>query len=1095
MKKIIFLILTFLLTLNTNVLFGQTEQVLENTTQQSIQTPSVASLGQHGELPVNLYTGSVSYSLPISTLRSSVTDINISISYNSSGIRVDDKASTVGLGWSLNAGGMITRTAQSYPEDKYERKGSGYYENVPGVNPFFENINDGWDTFEEVASGNHSCNPGDELSWDLKCKIYLPSSVIGGEEKFDSKPDIYTYNFNGLSGKFLIPNKIEGSSSGFATSLPENNLLIEWYSDTDAQLSKFIVIDDRGTEYTFNLVETVEETSATRTNQSSLWEEDFFTYRYASSWFLTEIASPYSTDEKILFTYQPHTKTVFTPAGGYYLQGDGVSTFFRLNKSKNIFNSFLISEIKTNSKKATFLYNDKDFLNDVTLSEKTLKQIDIVSDSLVGIASWELQYEHFISRNDINTGSALYNAEREAKLVSVQQLPSDVSAASVGKYKFEYLNDDLHRLPYNYQNDGDWYDFYANNGIDYWGFYTGRNQTNSPSERGRIPILAGFTNPVSGLDWLFADMRPDAETIKYGLLKKIIYPTGGFTELDYEIADFSWVGDKNLLDVDLGIDLNEAATVPLYKLVRTTEQDNLLSTTFEIVEQVEAYFESRVLRRFYSSNRPCNFEPGHGISKLEKVDGSQSELISSLEVTLDPYDSSGTGSCDGIATGSASIFYPAGSGSDETVRFTLEPGTYTITTELECCDDLANNISRESVYIAESWLRYDGIDTSISPPDYNNFTSYNEMISFLGQIREREAADLINFENEQGGGVRIKSIRNHANDSDSNPMIRKFVYKETNAGGETSERSSGVLVRKPEYRNSLVLTDENNEYLGVISRLQTGSFMPLSTTHGSVVGYREVTELYGENGEFGKNRYVYSSPVEVPDFNEIVFENQLFTSHIITATQDWARGKQLKSQLYSSSNELIQSEEFSYEFVMLKEKPKLFPGVELRTLSTNVSSYSESNCGGSCRENINLYYTTVNVHTTGFMNVAQTIKSEFRPSGEELVTKTNYDYYQASSQVRLLRSITETNSDNEIRKTNFEYAHEVTDNGNGINYTPMASINMLSQPYSVTISNEKGDVVDKSWTLWNNDGEKWRPGSKWVWIGGDPQIPVFNSNE
>lgn len=74
------------------------------------KTPNVSSLVSQLDYPVSLYTGVPNISVPIYVIETDGIQIPISLSYNASGIRAGQEASWVGLGWSLNAGGIISRT-------------------------------------------------------------------------------------------------------------------------------------------------------------------------------------------------------------------------------------------------------------------------------------------------------------------------------------------------------------------------------------------------------------------------------------------------------------------------------------------------------------------------------------------------------------------------------------------------------------------------------------------------------------------------------------------------------------------------------------------------------------------------------------------------------------------------------------------------------------------------------------------------------------------------------------------------------------------------------------------------------------------------
>ena len=73
--------------------------------------PEASSLGKFGQTPVSLYTGIPQISIPIYTLKLHNVELPVSLDYHAGGIRVSEIASTVGLGWALQAGGMISSTS------------------------------------------------------------------------------------------------------------------------------------------------------------------------------------------------------------------------------------------------------------------------------------------------------------------------------------------------------------------------------------------------------------------------------------------------------------------------------------------------------------------------------------------------------------------------------------------------------------------------------------------------------------------------------------------------------------------------------------------------------------------------------------------------------------------------------------------------------------------------------------------------------------------------------------------------------------------------------------------------------------------------
>ena len=72
--------------------------------------PTSASLGKYGDIPVGFHTGTPNISIPLYQLQGRALSVPISLSYHAGGMKVEEVASWVGSGWSLNAGGVITRT-------------------------------------------------------------------------------------------------------------------------------------------------------------------------------------------------------------------------------------------------------------------------------------------------------------------------------------------------------------------------------------------------------------------------------------------------------------------------------------------------------------------------------------------------------------------------------------------------------------------------------------------------------------------------------------------------------------------------------------------------------------------------------------------------------------------------------------------------------------------------------------------------------------------------------------------------------------------------------------------------------------------------
>lgn len=89
----------------------------------SVPSPTAASLGKFGDIPVSLYSGVPDISIPLFTAKGRTLELPIALSYHASGIRVEDIGGWAGMGWSLEAGGVITRTVRGTVDER----GAGYF--------------------------------------------------------------------------------------------------------------------------------------------------------------------------------------------------------------------------------------------------------------------------------------------------------------------------------------------------------------------------------------------------------------------------------------------------------------------------------------------------------------------------------------------------------------------------------------------------------------------------------------------------------------------------------------------------------------------------------------------------------------------------------------------------------------------------------------------------------------------------------------------------------------------------------------------------------------------------------------------------------
>jgi hypothetical protein len=207
-------------------------------------SPNAASLGKFGDIPVGLYTGIPSVGIPLYTVQVGKFSLPVSLNYHYGGMKVEEMASSVGLGWALSAGGAISRSMRGTPDEGF----MGYFD-LAGL------------SVDSIAANTT-----------------LTNNFTSGID--DGQPDQFTYNFGGQSGKFIL----DSTSQHNARLIPFANLKISH----DAGLDSFQVVDANGIIYIFSTPET---TSVEGGRGSAT---------YISSWYLTTIITPAGN---INFTY------------------------------------------------------------------------------------------------------------------------------------------------------------------------------------------------------------------------------------------------------------------------------------------------------------------------------------------------------------------------------------------------------------------------------------------------------------------------------------------------------------------------------------------------------------------------------------------------------------------------------------------------------------------------------------------------------------------------------------------------------------------------------------------------------------------------
>lgn len=446
--------------------------------------PNAAAFGKYGDVPVNYTSGLPSIGVPLFTLQEGPLNVPVSLSYHASGIRVGELASWVGLGWNLNGGGMINRTVLGVPDES----ANGY-----------------WFTGTEIDTSSG--------------RVYICGIASG---VYDGEADMFSFNFPGYSGKFFFSTDSDTSHSIYI--VPQDlDLKVDVDFNPAGSFDGFTLITPEGTRYIFGK-------DGTRTAYENL-QAGTAASSWRSSWMLLRIESA-DQNFSISYAYDDENYNYKTLASCKYYEGNypGRPTTVQCpgNNGEDTANHAYVIQYVTGGRRLTSISTSTDTLvfgadtnrEDIDLTAKRLDYVQYKTSESDGLCSkFQLYYDYF--EDDDYTS---YSYGKRLRLTKVQEYSCDNS---------------LTKAPYEFYYEGpvvNGKQFLPNRlskAIDHWGYYNGKhsNETTDINIPPTTLTIGISSQPaVHGS----ADRDSDETYMKYGVLNKIVYPTGGHTEFTFE---------------------------------------------------------------------------------------------------------------------------------------------------------------------------------------------------------------------------------------------------------------------------------------------------------------------------------------------------------------------------------------------------------------------------------------------------------------------------------------------------------------------------------------------------------------------------------
>lgn len=433
-------------------------------------TPTAAAFGKFIEATVAGHTGVPDISIPIHTVTTGPLSLPISLRYNASGIKVSEVASWVGIGWNLTAGGVISRTVNGLPDEET----NGFLTEASNIS----------------LSG-----------------FYAEQVMLGNK---DSEQDIFSFSIPGYAGKMLF------DENGDVYTIPKMPLKIE-YACCGVSGLKFTISDPNGTRYIFG----------TNTNSTGFVDGRELSKNYVptqqapsdivSSWMLIRMES-YDEKHWIEFDYTLENIEYHMPGQSTYFDyTPGGSTSSNANLTNYVASTRRLTAIRTNiGEEITFTANT--VRDDVGISTQSpdAHALDAITITEGAYATqWVFSYDYFEDPDQEYAGNPV---AKRLRLTQIQQKSLD-NSIEIPPYVFDYSKKDgAYFLPQR-----------LSKAKDYWGYYNAR--TGNENNLVNIPTTSinGFTCSNCG-----SNRSSALNVMQYGVLEKITYPTGGWTEFTFE---------------------------------------------------------------------------------------------------------------------------------------------------------------------------------------------------------------------------------------------------------------------------------------------------------------------------------------------------------------------------------------------------------------------------------------------------------------------------------------------------------------------------------------------------------------------------------
>lgn len=769
-------------------------------------SPTVATLLKMDDISLNKYTGQPQISIPLFHKEIQGLDYSLFLGYDVTGIRDMEQSGWVGTGWSLQVGGVVSRTVVGLPDDFNPGGGCGN-PSGPGMGV---NYNCYFDVKSYMAQG---------IEPD-KIKEFLFNAQYENYPRLDYQQDLYHFNFFGHAGKFLIDQgghiKIIGQDHHLKITAVHQ-------SDWRSSIESFEITDANGYVYTFGAVETTTNKRIQiiqhRVGPAGPGNSDYFdNITFRSAWKLTHVKSPFKKN-LVSITYQNVTEKPKSP----------------LRKVTNSVTPEQINSIKQ--------YNTGSGLVDCEQALNQLRPESITSYNQKTIASQKVLKINFADGAQLNFDLSLnhpeYRNSTGAKLhrikisedTGISQAPSDKTFtffydpdASAKKLLF------LNKIAIN--------DTRTN--INYQFHY--KNLENLASFGNEYTDAFGYYKSHSGFNDLNRSYRTEGAS---GALDTLTYPTGGKRIFNWESNTYSFYKGNQLL--------------PKLKILNNPDNYTINSKHTHLINCENSSENDGVNGNYCSMSFSINNDQSIQFDYALNFDLSNSQGETGLCGGLQEGNGLGYNKwylkfTDTQTHEEVNFYFHAKQG---TGTVTLEAGNYTVVFRTFCQVDPQKNVELsfglKNIHDNLNWFLYGGGVRIRAVADYDQ-----------GSLKRKK---VFNYQLEHLSG--LGTLHQNIGDPIPIGGDSGEIYYSSGSfdGISLRERKYTITEHPFKYPTGLDVTYQITESLNTTpAELTHGSYVGYKNVAVFRTSHSEVAEALRPVSKHSVVKYLYDSPIDYPRF-------------------------------------------------------------------------------------------------------------------------------------------------------------------------------------------------------------------------------------